>query len=78
MPIIIFILFFLLKIFCSIKIIPISEVVKGDILTEYFLYCAKSPNGYINLFYKIAEDNYHLVYDKNEDYVIKYINTKKM
>lgn len=74
---IIFFLFFLKSFFCSLKTIPVSEVVKGSIITEYYLYCVESPNGYINLFYKIGEDNYHLVYDEKEDYVSKSKNEKE-
>ena len=70
MPKIILPLFFLpIIIVCYLKLVPVSELIKGNILTKYSLYCTISPNGYINLFYKIDKDSFHLVYDEKEDLV---------
>ena len=73
----IYIFFILPIVFCSLKMIPVSETVEGNLFSEYYLYCSKSKNGSINIFYKLSGNSYHLIYDQNEDLFNKFKNTKK-
>lgn len=73
------IIFFLLafkSILCSIKIIPVTDLIKGSIISEYYLYCTESSNGDLNLFYKVDDFSEHLIYDKNEEFISKTPNNE--
>ena len=69
MPKIIFSLIFIPIIVCYAKMIPVYQTLKGYVSVKIYLYCTISPNGYINIFFRIYTDTFHLVYDENEDFV---------
>ena len=73
----IFLFFFLPIALCSFKMIPVSKIYKGDFFSDYYLYCVESTNGSINLFYTIEDIGFHLVYDKNEEFVSEFKNINK-
>ena len=66
-------LFFQL-VFSSLTMIPVSEIYNGyNIVSDYYSYCTKSPDGSINYFYKILKEQHLIVYDQNDEIVSKSI-----
>lgn len=66
-------LFFQL-VFSSLTMIPVSEIYNGyNIVSDYYSYCAKSPDSSINYFYKILKEQHLIVYDQNDEIVSKSI-----
>lgn len=66
-----FFIFFIPKFLCSYKMISVSGIIQGNIITKTSLYCSKSPNGSTDLFYKIGDINYQIKYDEKDDFVEK-------
>ena len=64
-------LFFLLffpSAFCSLKIIPISEIYNLT-SSDNFLCCSESQNDSINIFYDLSNIDYRYIYDQNEEFI---------
>ena len=64
---IIYLLFFPI-IFCTLQKIPISKIANKTYDKNHF-YCSTSKNDSINLYYQLAKTNYHLIYDRNEEFI---------
>ena len=65
-----FFLLFLPMVFCSLDLFPISGKVKS-LSSNGHLHCSKSPNDSIHIFYKLKNNISHLIYDQNEELVLK-------
>lgn len=57
-------------VFCSLDLFPISGEIKS-LCHKSYLHCSKSPSDSIHIFYKLKDNISHLIYDQNEELILK-------